>query len=129
MSSTKLRNEFSSPILDYNNNLIDIFTAATYCLEKSKKIACEFALWKETIMQDENGMYFSESRAQISRNNPVNMNGLFDVFINQKSLKFYIIMSGGSELERFKNKEKAEEVCDWYKEKGFPYAKVFETDG
>lgn len=39
----------------------------------------------------------------------------------------YKVMSGASELERFKNKEKAEEVCEWYKGKAFPNARVVET--
>ncbi len=38
------------------------------------------------------------------------------------------IMSGNSELERFRNEQKANEVCDWYKGKGFPNARVVETD-
>jgi hypothetical protein len=42
--------------------------------------AIEFALWKETIMQDDDGLYFSESRAQVSRKNPVDINGLLEVF-------------------------------------------------
>ncbi len=38
--------------------------------------------------------------------------------------KVYKIMSGNSELERFKNKQKAIEVCKWYQKKGFPNAKI-----
>jgi hypothetical protein len=51
----------------------------------AKIFAIEFALWKETIMQDDNGMYFSESRAQISRKNPVDINGLLEVFERVRS--------------------------------------------
>lgn len=47
--------------------------------------AIEFALWKETIMQDDDGMYFSESRAQVSRKNPVDINGLLEVFKRMRS--------------------------------------------
>ena len=39
----------------------------------------------------------------------------------------YKIMSGTSELERFKNKEKAEEVCEYYNGRGFPNARVVKT--
>ena len=51
----------------------------------AKIFAIEFALWKETIMQDDNGMYFTESRVQISRKNPVDINGLLEVFESIRS--------------------------------------------
>jgi len=76
----KLHLKFVEPILDYNENNIDITDAILACEEEAEKFAIGFALWKETIMQDENGLYFSESRAQISRNNPVNIQKLLDVF-------------------------------------------------
>lgn len=38
------------------------------------------------------------------------------------------IMSGTSELERFRSKDKADEVCAWYRKHGFPCAIVVETD-
>lgn len=41
---------------------------------------------------------------------------------------FYKIMSGNSELEKFKTEEKANEICEWYKGKGFPNAKVVKTN-
>lgn len=81
----KLHLKFVEPILDYNENNIDITTAILACEEEAEKFAIEFALWKETIMQDENGLYFSESRAQISRNNPVNIQKLLDVFKRVRS--------------------------------------------
>ncbi len=45
------------------------------------------------------------------------------------SRSIFKIMSGNSELERFRTEEKAIEVCNWYKEKGFPNAKVVEAIG
>jgi hypothetical protein len=41
---------------------------------------------------------------------------------------FYKIMSGNSELEKFRTEEKAQEVCEWYQGKGFPNARVVKTD-
>lgn len=41
---------------------------------------------------------------------------------------FYKIISGNSELEKFRTEEKANEVCEWYRNKGFPNAKVVKTD-
>jgi len=80
MKKQPLPKLFVNAILDYNNNEIDITRAINSCAETAEDFAIEFALWKETIMQDENGLYFSESRAQISRNNPVNIKKLLDVF-------------------------------------------------
>lgn len=76
----KLHLKFVEPILDYNENNIDITDAILACEEQAEKFAIDFALWKETIMQDENGLYFSKSRAQVSRKNPVDINGLLEVF-------------------------------------------------
>lgn len=76
----KLHLKFVEPILDYNENNIDITTAILYCEKEAEKFAIDFALWKETIMQDENGLYYSESRAQISRNNPVNIKKLLEIY-------------------------------------------------
>lgn len=36
------------------------------------------------------------------------------------------IMVGNSELERFKSKQKADEICEYYRGKGFPNAVVEE---
>jgi len=80
----KLHLKFVKPILDYNENNIDITDAILACEEESEKFAIEFALWKETIMQDENGLYFSESRARISRNNPVNIQILLEIYKKQQ---------------------------------------------
>jgi len=80
----KLHLKFVEPILDYNENNIDITDAILACEEEAEKFAIEFALWKETIMQDENGFYYSESRAQISRNNPVNIQILLEIYKKQQ---------------------------------------------
>lgn len=37
------------------------------------------------------------------------------------------VMAGNSELERFKSREKAEEICEYYRGNGFPNARVEET--
>jgi len=42
---------------------------------------------------------------------------------------FYKIISGNSELEKFRTEQKAKEVCEWYQGKGFPNARVVKTDG
>lgn len=80
MKKQPLPKLFVNAILDYNNNEIDITRAINSCAETAEDFAIGFALWKETISQDDNGMYFSESRAQISRNNPVDINKLLEIY-------------------------------------------------
>lgn len=46
----------------------------------AEDFAIGFALWKETIEQDDNGMYYSESRAHVSRKNPVNIKQLLEIY-------------------------------------------------
>jgi hypothetical protein len=64
---------WANPNISRTKNIVEI----------AEKFAIGFALWKETIMQDENGLYFSESRAQISRNNPVNIQKLLEAYKKQ----------------------------------------------
>jgi hypothetical protein len=80
----KLHLKFVEPILDYNENNIDITDAILACEEEAEKFAIDFALWKETIRQDENGMYYSASRAQISEKNPVNIQKLLEIYKKQR---------------------------------------------
>jgi len=72
------------------SNCIDGIQDAANRIETiSDNFAIEFALWKETIMQDENGLYFSESRAQISRNNPVDIQELLKIYKNENHKEIY----------------------------------------
>lgn len=48
--------------------------------------AIGFALWKETIEQDDNGMYYNESRAHVSRKNPVNIKQLLEIYKKEREL-------------------------------------------
>jgi hypothetical protein len=57
------------------------------CEEIADELAIGFALWKEAnVLQDENGMYYSESRIQVSRNNPVDINQLMIIYKKEKGL-------------------------------------------
>ena len=56
-------------------------------VEVVKDFAKDFALWKEfQVQQDEDGNYYGESRIGVSRKNPVNINSLMDVFLEEKRL-------------------------------------------
>jgi hypothetical protein len=52
----------------------------------AEEFAISFAEWKEAIMQDENGMYFSESRIQVSRKNPIDIKKLLEIYKKEKGL-------------------------------------------
>ena len=53
----------------------------------AEDFAIGFALWKETIEQDDNGMYYSESRAHVSRLNPVNIKQLLEIYKDETTNK------------------------------------------
>jgi hypothetical protein len=56
-------------------------------VEVVKDFAKDFALWKEfQVQQDEDGNYYGESQIGVSRKNPVNINSLMDVFLEEKRL-------------------------------------------
>jgi hypothetical protein len=72
-------NEFADG-LEYTNGIYGFKQGVKLQKQKQEEFAIGFALWKETIMQDENGFYYSESRAQISRKNPVNIQILLEIY-------------------------------------------------
>jgi hypothetical protein len=60
-------------------------------IDSQEKIADQFAigfsLWKEAnVVQDDNDMYFNESRIQVSRNNPVDIHQLLKIYKKEKGL-------------------------------------------
>jgi hypothetical protein len=56
-------------------------------VEVVKDFAKDFALWKEfQVQQDEDGNYYGESRIGVSRKNPVNIDSLMNVFLEEKRL-------------------------------------------
>jgi hypothetical protein len=49
--------------------------------------AIEFALWKETqVTQDDNGLYYGESRIAVSRKNPVDIYKILEIYKKEKGL-------------------------------------------
>ena len=85
----KLKEQFENVEIMFENQIgklkyDELCEAPNECVKIAEKFAIEFALWKETIMQDENGLYYSESRAQISRNNPVNIQILLEIYKKQQ---------------------------------------------
>jgi hypothetical protein len=57
------------------------------CEKIVEDFAIGFALWKETnAEQDENGLYYNESRIQVSRHNPITINQLLEIYKKQKGL-------------------------------------------
>jgi hypothetical protein len=57
------------------------------CIEIADDFAIGFALWKEAqVTQDDNGDYYGESRIGVSRNNPVTILQLLEIYKNEKGL-------------------------------------------
>jgi hypothetical protein len=81
-----LKEKFGTPIMRHDLGRNEIEETKEQCAEIAEGFAVGFALWKETIMQDENGLYYSESRAQISRKNPVNIQILLETYKKEKEL-------------------------------------------
>lgn len=56
-------------------------------VEIAKELAKNFAIWKEyNTCQDHQGNYYSESRIGVSRKNPVNIDSLMTLFLEQERL-------------------------------------------
>lgn len=56
-------------------------------VEIAKELAKSFAIWKEyNTCQDHQGNYYSESRIGVSRKNPVNIDSLMTLFLEQERL-------------------------------------------
>ena len=70
------------------SNCVDGIQYASNSVEKiADEFAVGFALWKESnVLQDENGMYYSESRIHVSRNNPVDIHELLQIYKQENGL-------------------------------------------
>jgi hypothetical protein len=55
--------------------------------EIAEEFAIGFALWKEAqVTQDDNGLYYGESRIAVSRKNPVDIYKLLEIYKKEKRL-------------------------------------------
>ena len=54
----------------------------------AEEFAIGFALWKEgQVTQDDNGMYYGESRIAVSRKNPVDIYKLLEIYKKEQTNK------------------------------------------
>lgn len=81
-----LKEKFDSIIMRHDLSRNDFEETKQQCSEIAENYAIEFALWKETIHQDDNGLYYNESRIQVSKSNPVNINQLLEIYKTKKRL-------------------------------------------
>jgi hypothetical protein len=57
------------------------------CEAIAEEFAIGFALWKEgQVTQDDNGLYYGESRIAVSRKNPVDIYKLLEIYKKEKGL-------------------------------------------
>jgi len=81
-----LKGKFDSPIMRSFLVRDEIEETKEQCEKIAEDFAIGFALWKETIEQDDNQLYYNESRIQVSRNNPINIYNLLEIYKTQKGL-------------------------------------------
>ena len=82
-----LKENFKEVLLTYEANEINIERAYNSLNETAENFAARFALWKEiNASQDINGDYYGESRIGVSRNNPINIYQLLEIFKTEKGL-------------------------------------------
>ena len=63
------------------------YEASEKVVELTDEFTIGFALWKETnAEQNENGLYYGESRIQVSRHNPITIDRLLEIYKEQKGL-------------------------------------------
>lgn len=57
------------------------------CVLIADEFAIGFARWKEAnAEQDDDGLYYNESRIHVSRHNPITINRLLEIYKEQKGL-------------------------------------------
>jgi hypothetical protein len=60
---------------------------AKECEKIAEEFAIGFALWKEAqVTQDDNGLYYGESRIAVSRKNPVDIYKLLEIYKKENGL-------------------------------------------
>ena len=82
-------NIFKRQILEPNRfDFVCGFTdGAKWYKDKQDALAIEFSLWKEdNAVSDGNGLYYGESRIGVSRENPVDIYQLLEIYKEQKKL-------------------------------------------
>jgi len=77
-----LKEKFTTMALDR-----DIADWEKACEKIADEFAIGFAIWKENnALQDINGNYYAESRIGVSRNNPINIYELLEIYKKEKEL-------------------------------------------
>ena len=65
----------------------ELSEASNTCEKIAGDFAIGFALWKEgQVTQDNNGLYYGESRIAVSRKNPVDIYKLLEIYKKEKGL-------------------------------------------
>ena len=76
-----LKKDFEEVLLAYETKEINISRAVNSLNETSENFAARFALWKEdNAVSDGNGLYYGESRISVSRENPVDIYELLEIY-------------------------------------------------
>jgi hypothetical protein len=82
-----LKKDFEEVLLAYETKEINISRAVNSLNETAENLVVNFTLWKENnALQDINGNYYGESRIGISRNNPINIYELLEIYKKDNKL-------------------------------------------
>ena len=80
-----LKKDFEEVLLAYETKEINISRAVNSLNETAENFTARFALWKEdNAVSDGNGLYYGESRIGVSRENPINIYELLEIYKEQK---------------------------------------------
>ena len=82
-----LKEDFKEVLLAYEANEITLSRAYNSCNETAENFAARFSLWKEdNAVSDGNGLYYGESRIGVSRENPIDIYQLLEIYKEQNKL-------------------------------------------
>jgi hypothetical protein len=88
----KLKEKFQNVEICIESQLLNLkydeyMNCVDDCVEIADDFAIGFAIWKEMqATQDENGFYYGESRIGVSRENPVDIYQLLEIYKKEKGL-------------------------------------------
>jgi hypothetical protein len=88
MKQTAVQFLLENIVITSSKNLVSVIKQAIKMENQQQDdFAIAFAEWKErNAMQNEDGLYYGESRIQVSRKNPITLKELLEIYKKEKGL-------------------------------------------
>ena len=88
MKQTAVQFLLENIVITSSKNLVSVIKQAIEMENQQQDdFAIGFAEWKErNAMQNEDGLYYGESRIQVSRKNPITLKELLEIYKKEKGL-------------------------------------------